>query len=55
MAAWRLLLDETVDPTTATYLRTEGVDTETGRDALDTGVDDEEDILPTPVNTTASS
>lgn len=43
---WAFLLDENVDPKTATYLRKEGVDAEHVRDALWLGADDETDILP---------
>lgn len=46
MGGWRFLLDENVDPKTATYLRKEGVHVEHVRDALELGADDEDDILP---------
>ncbi|ERH02974.1 MAG: protein of unknown function DUF82 [Halonotius sp. J07HN6] len=46
MPEWRFLLDENIDPKTATYLRKEGVDVEHVRDTLGEGADDEADILP---------
>ncbi|WP_226003972.1 DUF5615 family PIN-like protein [Natrinema salinisoli] len=46
MSGWRFLLDENIDPKTATYLRKEGVHVEHVRDALWQGADDEDDVLP---------
>lgn len=46
MAGWRFLLDENIDPKTATYLRKEDVYAEHVRDALWQGADDEDDVLP---------
>ncbi|WP_153952587.1 DUF5615 family PIN-like protein [Halosegnis longus] len=46
MANWRFLLDENIDPKTATYLAKEGVDVEHVRDALWQGARDERDVLP---------
>jgi len=46
MSGWRFLLDENVDPKTATYLETEGVDVEHVRDVLGQGADDQDDVLP---------
>ncbi|MEM4780490.1 MAG: DUF5615 family PIN-like protein [Halalkalicoccus sp.] len=46
MSEWRFLLDENVDPKTATYLHKEGVHTEHVRDALWQGADDTDDVLP---------
>jgi len=46
MCEWRFLLDENVDPKTASYLEKEGVHAEHVRDALWLGADDESDILP---------
>lgn len=46
MCEWRFLLDENVDPKTATYLEKEAIHAEHVRDALGLGVDDEDDILP---------
>lgn len=46
MTAWRFLLDENVDPKTATYLSKEGIDAKHVRDALWQGADDEADVLP---------
>lgn len=46
MAAWRFLLDENIDPKTATYLTKEGVYVEHVRDVLGQGADDEDDVLP---------
>jgi len=43
---WRFLLDENIDPKTATYLRKAGVDVEHVLDTLGEGADDEADILP---------
>jgi len=46
VSGWRLLLDENIDPKTATYLEKEGIHTEHVRDALWQGADDEVDVLP---------
>lgn len=46
MNDWRFLLDENVDPKTATYLRKEDVFADHVRDTLGQGADDEDDILP---------
>lgn len=46
MSEWRFLLDENIDPKTATYLEKEGIHAEHVRDALWVGADDEDDILP---------
>lgn len=46
MRGWRFILDENIDPKTATYLRKEGIHAEHVRDALWQGADDEEDVLP---------
>lgn len=46
MGEWRFLLDENIDPKTATYLHKEGVHVEHVRDSLWQGADDEDDILP---------
>lgn len=46
MSEWRFLLDENIDPKTATYLEKEGIHAEHVRDALWQGADDKEDILP---------
>jgi predicted nuclease of predicted toxin-antitoxin system len=46
MSEWRFLLDENIDPKTATYLRKEEVHAEHVRDALWQGADDEDDVLP---------
>jgi len=46
MGQWRFLLDENIDPKTATYLGKEGLHVEHVRDALWQGADDEEDVLP---------
>jgi len=46
MTGWRFLLDENVDPKTATYLEKEGVYVENIRDTLGQGADDTVDILP---------
>jgi hypothetical protein len=43
---WRFLLDENIDPKTATYLRKEGLRAEHVRDALRLGADDEDEVLP---------
>lgn len=47
----RFLLDENIDPKTATYLEKEDLDAEHVRDALWQGADDEQDILPYAVET----
>ena len=46
MSDWRFLLDENIDPKTATYLKKEGIYAEHVRDALWQGADDEADVLP---------
>ncbi|WP_302080718.1 DUF5615 family PIN-like protein [Salinibaculum rarum] len=46
MSGWRFLLDENIDPKTATYLQKEGLHAEHVRDALWQGADDEADVLP---------
>jgi hypothetical protein len=46
MTGWRFLLDENIDPKTATYLQKEGIHAEHVRDALWQGADDEADVLP---------
>ncbi|WP_435066361.1 DUF5615 family PIN-like protein [Halobaculum sp. EA56] len=46
MSGWRFLLDENIDPKTATYLEKEGIYAEHVRDALWQGADDEADVLP---------
>jgi len=46
MSEWRFLLDENIDPKTATYLEKEGIHAEHVRDALWQGADDEADVLP---------
>jgi predicted nuclease of predicted toxin-antitoxin system len=46
MSGWRFLLDENIDPKTATYLEKEGLHAEHVRDALWQGADDEADVLP---------
>lgn len=46
MGGWRFLLDENIDPKTATYLEKENIHAEHVRDALWQGADDEEDVLP---------
>ena len=46
MSEWRFLLDENIDPKTATYLKKEGIHAEHVRDSLWQGADDREDILP---------
>jgi hypothetical protein len=43
---WRFLLDENIDPETATYLEREGLEAEHVPDVLGQGADDEHDILP---------
>jgi predicted nuclease of predicted toxin-antitoxin system len=46
MTGWRFLLDENIDPKTATYLQKEGIHAEHVRDAFWQGADDEADVLP---------
>ena len=46
MGEWRFLLDENIDPKTATYLQKEAIHAEHVLDALGQGADDEGDILP---------
>lgn len=46
MSGWRFLLDENIDPKTATYLQKEGIHAEHVRDALWQVADDEADVLP---------
>jgi hypothetical protein len=46
MGEWRFLLDQNIDPKTATYLQKEGTHAEHVRDTLGQGADDEADILP---------
>jgi predicted nuclease of predicted toxin-antitoxin system len=46
MSGWRFLLDENIDPKTATYLEKEEIYAEHVRDALWQGADDEADVLP---------
>ena len=46
MSGWHFLLDENIDPKTATYLEKEGIHAEHVRDALWQGADDETDVLP---------
>jgi len=46
MSEWRFLLDENIDPKTATYLEKEGIHAVHVRDVLWQGADDEEDVLP---------
>lgn len=45
MTGWSLLLDENIDPKTASYLTKEGIDAQHVRDALWLGADDERDII----------
>ena len=40
MSEWRFLLDENIDPKTATYLEKEGIRAEHVRDALWQGADE---------------
>jgi len=40
MGEWRFLLDENIDPKTATYLQKEGTHAEHVRDTLGQGADD---------------
>ncbi|WP_433623495.1 DUF5615 family PIN-like protein [Halomicrococcus sp. NG-SE-24] len=46
MSEWRFLLDENVDPKTATYVQKEGLYADHVRDTLGQGADDEADVLP---------
>jgi predicted nuclease of predicted toxin-antitoxin system len=46
MSEWRFLLDENIDPKTATYLQKEDLAAEHVRDALWQGAADETDVLP---------
>lgn len=46
MSEWRFLLDENIDPKTATYLQKEEILAEHVRDALWQGADDDGDVLP---------
>ena len=46
MSGWRFLLDENIDPKTATYLEKEEIYAEHVRDALWQRADDEADVLP---------
>ena len=46
MGEWRFLLDENIDPKTATYLEKEGTRAEHVRDTLGQGAEDKADILP---------
>lgn len=46
MSGWRFLLDENIDPKTATYLEKEKVHAEHVRDALWQGAEDDTDVLP---------
>jgi hypothetical protein len=46
MSGWRFLLDENIDPKTATYLEKEDIHAEHVRDALWQGANDEADVLP---------
>jgi len=46
MSEWRFLLDENIDPKTATYLEKEEIHAEHVRDALWQGADDKADVLP---------
>jgi len=46
MSGWRFLLDENIDPKTATYLAKEEIYAEHVTDVLWQGADDEADILP---------
>ncbi|MCU4800313.1 DUF5615 family PIN-like protein [Halobacteria archaeon HArc-gm2] len=46
MSGWQFLLDENVDPKTASYLQKEGIPAEHVRDALWQGATDEGDVLP---------
>ena len=44
MSEWRFLLDENVDPKTATYLQKAEVDADHVRDTLGQGADDEAEV-----------
>jgi hypothetical protein len=46
MSRWRFLLDENIDPKTATYLEKEDISAEHVRDVLWQEADDEVDVLP---------
>ena len=46
MGGWRFLLDENIDPKTATYLEKEEIHAKHVRDALWQGAEDEADVLP---------
>lgn len=46
MDGWRFLLDEHIDPHVITYLKQEGLHGEYVRDALGSGADDTDTILP---------
>lgn len=46
MSEWQFLLDENIDPKTASYLRKEEIHAEHVREALWQGAADEEDVLP---------
>ena len=46
MSGWRFLLDENIDPKTATYLEKEEIHAKHVRDALWQGAEDEADVLP---------
>jgi predicted nuclease of predicted toxin-antitoxin system len=55
MSAWRFLLDENVDPKTATYLEKEGLYAEHVRDALWLGATTRRTFSRTHASTTSSS
>ena len=46
MSGWAFLLDENIDPKTATYLEKEEIHAEHVRDVLWQGADDDADVLP---------
>jgi predicted nuclease of predicted toxin-antitoxin system len=46
MSEWRFLLDENIDPKTATYLEKEGIYAEHVQDSLWQGADEKKDVLP---------
>jgi len=46
MSDWQFLLDENIDPKTATYVEKEGIHAEHVRNSLWQGADDQEDVLP---------
>jgi len=46
MSDWRFLLDENIDPQTATFLDEEGIIAEYVPEVLWQGADDERDVLP---------